>query len=212
VAIGSLTSVVYSKNIDPYDVNAQYAYCENIGWINFEPNVADPNAGAQVSSSKITGFIWAENIGWLSLSCENTGSCGTVDYGVVNDGVGNLSGYAWGENIGWINFDPQVSGDPNNYGVKIDSDGNFSGWAWGENIGWINFNSADLFGCNVKACKVNFDDLANFVAQWLETGCGPDNNWCQGADLTDPNKVDFIDYSVFGVFWRDYCPDGWLLK
>jgi hypothetical protein len=61
-----------------------------------------------------------------------------VDYGVTNDGNGNLSGYAWGENVGWINFDPTGGG------VTIDADGTFDGWAWGENIGWIHFKNQSI--------------------------------------------------------------------
>ncbi len=44
-------------------------------------------------------------MGWISFSCENTSSCGTVNYGVTIDFDGLFDGYAWGENIGWINFE-----------------------------------------------------------------------------------------------------------
>ena len=182
----------YAENIDPYQDNSQYAYSENAGWLNFEPNAAGPNVGVAVSSSKLTGFIWAENIGWINLSPASYG-------GVFNDGAGNLSGYAWGENVGWINFSPSYGG------VTIDIDGNFDGWAWGENIGWINFNSADLYGYNAKVCKVTFEDLANFVDDWLLTGD-------LDADLNGNDKVDFIDYNIFASYWLDYCPDDWHLK
>ena len=196
-------SIVLAENIDPNDDGSQYAYGENVGWVNFEPSVVAPNVGAQVASDKLTGFIWAENIGWISLSCENTGSCGTVSYGVVNDGTGNLSGYAWSENVGWINFDPNVPGDSNDYGVAIDVDGNFDGYAWGENIGWVNFGIADNY---VVACKVTFEDLANFTALWLQTGSN-------AGDLdNEADDVDFEDYAIFSGYWQDFCPDGWQLK
>ncbi len=191
ILVSSLT-YAFAENIDPYQDNSQYAYGENVGWINFEPNTAGTNVGATVSSSKLTGFIWAENIGWINLSPALYG-------GVINDGAGNLSGYAWGENIGWINFGPAYGG------VTIDLDGNFDGWAWGENIGWLNFNSVDLYGYNVKACKVNFEDLANFIDDWLESGTG------LSADLSGNDEVDLVDYSIFTNYWLDYCPDDWLL-
>ncbi len=154
-----------AENIDPYDGDMQYAWGENVGWFNFEPSTGD---GVQVASDKLTGYVWAENIGWINLSCENTGYCGTVDFGVVNDGTGNLSGYAWSENVGWINFSIM-----DNY---------------------------------VVACKVSFDDFANFVALWLETGSN-------AADLDgDVDNVDFEDFAIFSGFWQNFCPDGWLLK
>jgi hypothetical protein len=200
-----VVNVGFAENIDPYEDGSQYAWGENIGWVNFEPNIVDPNnnIGATASDEKLTGFIWAENIGWISLSCENTGSCVDVDYGVTNDGAGNLSGYAWGENVGWINFDPDVPGDSNDYGVTIDSEGDFDGWAFGENIGWINFDDADLFGYGVLACKVNLQDLANFVDDWLKAG--------QPGDLNGDDEVDFMDYGIFASYWLDYCPDDWPL-
>ena len=69
-----------AENIDPYEDGSQYAYGENAGWVNFEPNTGD---GTQVASDKLTGWVWAENIGWISLTCENTTSCGTVNYGII---------------------------------------------------------------------------------------------------------------------------------
>jgi len=190
-----IVSPLSAENIDPYDTDSQYAWGENISWINFEPNLADPNVGAQISNEKLTGFIWTENIGWINLSPQNHG-------GVLNDGYGNLSGYAWAENVGWISFDPNVPNDSNDYGVSIDSEGNFSGQAWGENIGWINFGLADYY---VVGCKVRFEDLANFVDDWLDSGSTPGNLDLEG-------DVDFEDYSIFASYWLSYCPDQWPLK
>ena len=121
-------SVGYAQNIDPYDGDSQYAYGENIGWLNFEP-IEGP--GVTVTDTEVAGFVWAENIGWVNLSPTNYG-------GVTNDGSGNLGGYAWGENVGWINFAPTGGG------VTIDGEGNFDGWAWGENIGWIHFQNLSI--------------------------------------------------------------------
>jgi hypothetical protein len=134
---------VLAENIDPYDDDSQYAYGENIGWLNAEP-LGDGGPGVTVNDAKLTGYIWAENIGWVSLSCENTGSCGTVNYGVTKDGNGHLSGYAWGENVGWMSFScgNTDSCGTVDYGVTIDpATGEFNGHAWGENIGWITFRS-----------------------------------------------------------------------
>jgi hypothetical protein len=103
----STVSPALAENIDPCDDGSQYAYGENVGWFNFEPNRPEPNVGATVSDHNVTGFIWAENIGWVNLD-PNTA-------GVTNDGAGRLGGHAWAENVGWINFDPTVRGDANHY-------------------------------------------------------------------------------------------------
>ena len=79
----------------------------------------------------MTGYAWAENVGWIKLNPAAGG-------GVVNDGNGNLSGYGWGENVGWINFKPTGGG------VVIDANGDFNGQAWGENIGWIHFKNTNI--------------------------------------------------------------------
>ena len=137
-----LGQVVYAGNIDPGSDGSAYAYGENIGWINLSPSYG---GGVTVTDSTLNGFAWGENIGWVSFSCLSTSTCGTVNYGVVNDGAGNLSGYAWGENIGWINFAP-TSG-----GITINpTTGVFSGYAWGENVGWISFASAGPVPFSVK--------------------------------------------------------------
>jgi hypothetical protein len=189
------TNLSYAENIDPCDDGSQYAYGENVGWVNFEPNVAGPNVGATVSSNKLTGFIWAENIGWINLDPNDS----DPNTGVTNDGAGNLSGYAWGENVGWLNFDPNVPGDSNDYGVTIDIYGNFDGWAWGENIGWIHFQASG--GTSI----VDWDVLANFVAQWLQDGSGLE------ADLYEDEKVDFLDYGILANDWLNQCPPDWQL-
>ena len=75
------------------------------------------------ASDNIRGWIWGENIGWISsnsLNCDfdgnritdtgNYSECPTgtasVDYGVNVPASGIFSGYGWSENIGWINFAP----------------------------------------------------------------------------------------------------------
>lgn len=179
-----------TENIDPANTENQYAYAENSGWVNFEPDTND--AGAIISRQKVEGFIWAQNIGWINLFPDNYG-------GVYNDGMGHLSGYAWGENIGWINFNPNFGG------VTIDRNGNFAGWAWAENIGWINFNNDQLSGQGVMVCVVNYMDLKTLAQQWLSTGTG------LTADLQPDGKIDFKDFAVLATYWLDYCQSNWPL-
>ncbi len=161
-----------AENIDPCDDGSQYAYGENVGWLNFEP-VYGP--GVTVTDEKLTGFVWAANVGWINLDPNFAG--------VANDGTGLLSGFAWGENIGWINFNPKVPDDDTHYGVTINGDGNFDGFAWGENIGWIHFRSASAPSYKVQtswitSCLVGFDDLEELSRQWLlQIGRTPVGHW-----------------------------------
>jgi hypothetical protein len=133
-----------AENIDPDSDDSQRAWAENGGWINAEPK-GDGGPGVEVGDLELTGWMWGENIGWISLSCQNTASCGTRDYGVSNDGDGGLSGFAWGETVGWISFScaNTASCGTRSYGVSISpSTGEFSGRAWSENAGWITFASS----------------------------------------------------------------------
>ena len=136
-------SLITAENIDPPNDGSQYAWAENVGWLNAEPN-GDGGPGVQVGDSELSGWMWGENIGWVSLSCKNTLSCSTVDYGVVNDGFGSLSGFAYSENVGWVSFScgNTASCGVADYGVFIDPTiGDFSGEAWAENVGWVRFAS-----------------------------------------------------------------------
>jgi hypothetical protein len=186
----------YAENIDPLASDSQYAYQENTGWMNAEPQ-GDGGPGVTVYADRVEGYIWAENIGWINLSPVSYG-------GVTNDGDGNLGGYAWSENAGWINF------APTNGGVNIDIfTGEFSGWAWGENIGWVNFNLTTQIG---SASRTSW-------SIWEEDG-DPTNNWDANPDgdslvnLEDPDADNDglnndVEYAMWGVSWNtDIDGDG----
>lgn len=187
---------ILAENIDPLVTDSQYAYQENTGWMNAEPQ-GNGGPGVTVYADRLEGYIWSENIGWINLSPVSYG-------GVGNDGEGNLDGYAWSENTGWINFAPTGGG------VAIDIfTGKFSGWAWGENIGWINFN---------LTTQVQYLTRTEWSI-WQEDG-DPNNNWNANPDgdslvnLEDPDADNDglnndAEYAMWGVRWNaDIDRDG----
>ena len=132
-----LFGVAHAANIDSTN---KYAWGTNVGWISFNPA---HGGGVTVYSDHLEGYAWAENVGWIRLGTYEAGGTHTyantdqTNYGVNNDGQGNLSGYAWGTNVGWIHFNPTHGG------VTINpTNGDFNGYAWGENIGWIHFQNS----------------------------------------------------------------------
>lgn len=132
-----MVSAQTTGNIDTVD---KWAWGTTTGWINFRPE----NGGAAVYPDHLEGFIWAENAGWIRLGTVNSGTSHTyantsaADYGVNNDGFGQLSGNAWGSATGWVNFNPTGP-----EGVVIDTNTkSFDGYAWAENLGWIHFKNA----------------------------------------------------------------------
>lgn len=138
-AIAAIACALAVENIDPAGDGSQYAYGENIGWINAEPS-GQGGPGMEVTDRRVLGWLWAENVGWINLACTTPGCPG-----VSNDISGRLSGYAWNENTGWINF------RPNGVPVTIDRPtGLVTGRAWGENIGWITFSASSPVAYGVK--------------------------------------------------------------
>lgn len=134
ISFASTSDTLYERAVYRGWTATGNAWSENTGWLTFSPSAA--SSTVYVADDGLSGYLYGENIGWISLSCRNTSSCGTVDYGVLNDASGNLSGFAWGENIGWIDFGSSTAP----YQVSINS-GTFTGYAYAENIGWINFDT-----------------------------------------------------------------------
>jgi hypothetical protein len=114
----------------------KYAWSESVRWQNWHST----NATARVEPTYLTGYVWAENIGWIKLGADSGGpyaNSNSTNWGVNKDSAtGDLSGYAWSENVGWINFNPsnsQVTIDPTTL--------KFNGYAWAENVGWVHFQN-----------------------------------------------------------------------
>ncbi len=128
----------------------------------------------------LSGWAWSENIGWISMSCENcsgnnVAGCPPVntDYGVDFDG-NRFFGYAWSESLGWIHFDNvSVSGDSvtgsanvvssgeeisfsgNRHNVNI-SNGELTGWGWGKQVtGWVSFSCENTGSCGDSDYRVS---------------------------------------------------------
>lgn len=126
------------------------AWNESIGWLDFHNT-----SSVLVSAQKIAGYA-SSTSGDISLDCATTrigNICGTSDYKVVNDGLGNLSGWGWNDNVGWVSFcgttdqASSTSDCPNTsstYRVLIDTNtGVFNQWGWNDLTGWISFNCTD---------------------------------------------------------------------
>ena len=68
--LAAIASLVAAETIDPLSSDAQYAWGENVGWINAEPS-ANGGPGVTVSGQQLTGYMWGENIGWINMNCSN---------------------------------------------------------------------------------------------------------------------------------------------
>ncbi len=179
--------------IDPVN---RYAFGANIGWIDW---YADGANGAIVNDYYCSGFIYAANTGWINLGsgAPTNGiryqNASGADFGVNNDGLGNLRGYAWGANIGWLNFE--------NLGApRIDlTSGRFSGYVWSANCGWISLSNAFA---QVQTDHILQGPLAgnNLPVPWLLQNFG--------TTAVDPNAdPDGDGMSNAQEYWADTNPN-----
>ena len=181
-------SAFASTNISP-NSNAHWAWNSIIGWINFYGS-----QNVNVSLNSVTGYATTTSAGIISLDCGTVGVCGTVNYGVINDGAGNLSGWAWNDKYGWISFSWRNTGGIIPYHVSIDLNGNFSGWAWNSVVGWISFNCSNTNSCGTSNYEVQTSWAPTSTSGYLDS---------QTFDTGDINGA-----QLNSVLWHGYMPSG----
>ena len=134
-----LSTGLAATTIDPAN---RYAYGANLGWVDWR---GDTNNGAVIGEYVCSGLIYSANAGWINLGggAPTNGiyyqNLSAGDFGVNQDGLGNLRGYAYGANIGWINFE-------NTGAARVDlKTGRLNGFAYSANCGWISLSNAFAF-------------------------------------------------------------------
>jgi hypothetical protein len=200
-----------ATTIDPVN---RYSYGANIGWMDW---VADTNNGAVIGAYVCSGSIYSANVGWINLGSGSPTNgiyyqnLSANDFGVNQDGLGNLSGYAYGANVGWITFE-QTYGQPK---VNLLT-GVMSGYVWSANCGWISLNNNEAY---VQTDTISPGALApdGLPIAWLLTYFGTTNvnanadptgkGMTIGQDYlagTDPTNAD----SIFKITSEIFAPGG----
>lgn len=190
------------------DFANKYAYGANIGWMDWR---GDTNNGAVIGEYVCSGYIYAANVGWINLGSGAPTNqiyyqnLDASDFGVNQDGLGNLRGYAYGANIGWINF--ENTGAP-----AVDmATGRFTGYAYSANCGWISLSNASAFvqtdtirqgalapnGLPIAWLLLNFG-TTNVNADADPTGKGMTigQDYWAGTNPNDSNSVFRITYEA----------------
>lgn len=215
---GLVTAVFLSANqaglcATTIDAANQFAWGPNIGWIGCR---GDATNGAVIGEYVCSGYLYAANAGWINLGSgsptngiyyQNTAA---TDFGVNQDGLGNLRGYAWGANIGWLSF--EAFGAP-----KVDlRTGRLSGLAWSANCGWISLSNAVAY---VQTDSIQPAPLApnGLPIAWLLANFGTTNvsasadqdhdglsNLQEYLDGTDPNNA----ASLLRINSESFTPGG----
>lgn len=193
------------------DATDRYTWGANIGWLNWR---GDTNNGAVIGDYVCSGCIYAANVGWINLGsgAPTNGiyyqNLSANDFGVNQDGLGNLRGYAWGANIGWINF--ENTGAPK---VNLRT-GVISGSVWSANCGWISLSNSVAF---VQTDTLYPGPLApdglpipwllsNFGTTNVNANADPDHDgmsnaqeYLAGTDPNNPSSVLRITSESFGL-------------
>lgn len=190
------------------------------------------------NSYDVSGWGWSDTVGWVSFSCEDSGTCGSIDYGVEVDGSGFLSGYAWSSNIGWVTFNSdELSGCPQPAcNARVD-DGKLKGWAKAlaaNGNGWDGFISlssetdgstrAHTYGPTVMETESDAKTFEGFVwggdvVGWMQLGLNPyepaecndgiDNDGDGWTDFpADPGCSSSTDDSEFNEPTEFECSDA----
>jgi hypothetical protein len=203
-----------ATTIDPVN---KYAYGANIGWMDCSGGSGETVTGAVIGAYVCSGYIYSANVGWINLG-SGTPADGiqyqnnsAVDFGVNQDGLGNLSGYAYGANIGWITFE-QTYGKPMINMIT----GAMSGYVWSANCGWISL--ANMYAY-VQTDTISPGALApdGLPIAWLLTYFGTTNvnanadptgkGMTVGEDYlagTNPNEAN----SILEITGKTISPEG----
>ncbi len=211
----SFSATTRSVAATTIDGSARYAYGANIGWFDWR---GDANNGAVIGEYVCSGCIYSANVGWINLGSGAPAdgiyyqNLASTDFGVNQDGLGNLRGYAWGQNIGWIAF--EGNGAP-----KVDLlTGQFTGYAWSANCGWISLSNATAY---VQTDSIQEGSLAtnglptawllqNFGTTAVNPNADPDSDGASNAQEylagTNPNDAN----SNLRITSATYAPGGTL--
>lgn len=150
----------------------------------------------------LSGFAWSDNIGWVSMNCDQTAvgginTCASSNYHVaINSSGFTVEGYAWSDNIGWIHFDHGRNDCPQPGDCEATfstADGEFRGWALAESAGdgwdgWIALN-----------CESTADNCVSSTYQLSATN----GNFDPGSFAWGDDVVGWLNFSM--VSHADIC-------
>ncbi len=182
----------------------------------------------------LEGWLWSDNIGWISLNCATDAGCDHNDpakqYKVSVNSSGHWSGRAWSSSVGWLSFDRSETGNPpggpyqtEGAIARYDSgDGKIRGWGrflagkdGGGWDGWIKLR------CHEGECHAGWDDgktatsgfflrADNYIDGWAWGGTvvGWISPWSPSAHHYGLNIDPGNNYKLSGHIWSESI--GWI--
>ncbi|MCR4261102.1 MAG: hypothetical protein NUV96_02120 [Candidatus Colwellbacteria bacterium] len=187
---------VYGVNSN-IDITNKWAWNDLAGWIDFYAS----GDGANVSSIKMSrwGVFDSDPSTYVALHCTALPPSGTndcsIDFGVINDGSGNLEGFAWSDEYGWISFcgGQSTANCPGAvpYQVTIDVGNDFKGFAWNDVLGWISFCG----GLSTSTCPGSVSYVVHTT--WDRISNPTSNNYLESATFDTESDDGFAFNSIY---------------
>lgn len=153
-----------------------YAWSENIGWVDLEPQNHCSSAYSAASCTAPSG-----GTGGVSRSGNNLVGWARIVEIAKASAVGNSGGWA-----GWIKVNGTASnGSP--YSVTVNGNA-LAGYAWSDELGWVNFDKASIKGtdqlviCPAGPISLPKGNTQNFTAHFF-------SNYFGTADCNTPSAT-----------------------
>lgn len=177
-------------------------------------NVANATLGPAFNMS---GWIWADPIGWTSVNSDDPGACGTPpcgSYGLQLDvATRKIKGFAWNDYAGWICFGESCAAVPASCGsvppsgameAHVDPAGlgtlGVHGWANVCNLkdnGWISLNCSEPGACGgAYPYSVKYVTGTGYFGNPTPPPALESYAWNGNADATGFGYMDFRNVRV----------------
>ena len=185
----------YSRRILSYfAVVTLIVFGFQIGNISSAPS-AKAAGSCDPTKYNVSGWMWSDGAGWISLNCSNTQAPSSQDYGVKQDAQGFWSGKAWSDYMGWLTMDEPSNGCPQDSAGFLPAGGTAevacrtkvrkSGTTWNnaELVGYAKIDGGAGYGGLYDSGQPN----GGKGAGWISWNCRNDHNFLIPGVQVNPN-------------------------
>lgn len=214
--VGGLAGRNYGGIARCYTTGTVYAnatYCGGITGRNDDGNFINCYSKCSINGTNfVGGFVGSNNTSHSDVNkCYSTGlvtGSGTYVGGLGGYNGGGVEDSFWDVNTSGKSTSAGGTGkttaqmqDINTY-LAANWDFNTPIWKICSGTNYPRFAWQGLAGDFACPEGVGPEDLAFFAQRWLNTNCVSPNN-CDGADLNQDGKVNFLDFAIFADNWME---------
>ena len=165
-----------------------------IGNISSAPAVRAAGA-CDPTKYNVSGWMWSDGAGWISLNCDNAQAPSSQDYGIKQDAQGFWSGRAWSDYMGWLTMDEPTNGCPQDSAGFLPAGGTAevacrtklrkasTTWNNAELVGYAKIEGGAGYGGLYDPSQPN----GGKGAGWISWNCRNDHNFLIPGVQVNPN-------------------------